>query len=113
MSSNHAEVIAFTQDKIKISVDNLSKFIKTNKEERVNISSYFEISNNDDMKLIAIIENYFVKVDEVGKQKYIIEAIPLGRVENGLFIKGTDSITVPLNKVTITTQDNLKSLYNI
>ena len=113
MSGNYVKVIAFAEDKIKISVDDLGEFIETSREDRVNICSYFQITNNNGVKLIAIIENYSIEVNGIGKQKYVIEAIPLALMENGLLIKGDNSIKTPLNIATITTQDNLKCIYGI
>lgn len=72
----NAEVIAIYPDKVKISVDNLSKFISTNQQiGKLKVGSYLEISDDDNHKLIAIIESYSIVIDEKkpSGRSYIIE----------------------------------------
>lgn len=111
MSTNHAEVVAVLPNKIKISVDDIDEFIATSGEKRVTVGSYLQIADNDDVKLIAIIENYSIEVNDAGDKKYIIEAMPLGLMEDGVFIRGGDNIAIPPKTATIATQADIKSIY--
>lgn len=111
MSTNHAEIIAVLPNKIKISVDDIDEFIATSGEERVTVGSYLQVADNDDVKLIAIIENYSIVVDDNGDKKYIIEAMPLGLIEDGKFIRGGDNIAIPPKLATIATQEDIKNIY--
>lgn len=49
-----AEVISVLPNKIKISVDDINDFKIA--EEKLKIGSYIEVSDNDNCKLMAIIE---------------------------------------------------------
>ena len=63
--SMNAEVIAVYPNKVKISVDDLSKFVSTDEQvEKLKVGSYLEIADDDNHKLIAIIESYSIVIDE-------------------------------------------------
>jgi hypothetical protein len=67
--------------------------------------------------LIAIIENYSIEVttkeDEGGKKekRYIIEAMPLGILENGKFTRGGDNIAIPPKSAKVASLDDIKAIY--
>ena len=77
----NAEVIAVYPNKVKISVDNLEDFKIA--DESLKVGSYLRISDNEDSKLFAIIENFSIEVGEDGKRKYQLEANPLGILREG------------------------------
>lgn len=110
-----AEVIAVYPNKVKISVDDLSKFISTDKQvEKLKVGSYLEIADDDNHKLIAIIESYSIVIDEnkTPARTYIIEANPLGVIEENKFSRGGDSLTIPPTKVLPAKQDDIKAIFN-
>ena len=111
MSDNYAEIVAVLPNKIKISVDKIEEFVATSGEEKVTVGSYLQVADNDDVKLIAIIENYSIALDDNGNKKYIIEAMPLGLIEDGIFIRGGDNIAIPPKLATIVTQEDIKNIY--
>src|SRR5665648_584459 len=77
----NAEVIAVYPNKVRISVDEFSNFISTDAQpEKLKVWSYLEIADDDNHKLIAIIESYSIIIGEKEpfKRFYIIEANPLG-----------------------------------
>lgn len=90
----NAEVVAVLPNKVKIKVDNLDDFKGT---EKLKVGSYIQISDNEssDVKLISIIESFLIEVDDKGGRKYLIEANPLGTIEDGKFKRGGDSIALP------------------
>ena len=111
----NAEVIAVYPNKVKISVDNLSKFISTDEQvEKLKVGSYLEISDDENHKLIAIIESYSIVINEkhTPVRTYIIEANPLGIIDNNKFSRGGDSLTIPPTKVLPAKQDDIKSIFN-
>ncbi|MCI5137587.1 MAG: Bipolar DNA helicase, partial [Candidatus Electrothrix sp. AR1] len=86
----NAEVISVYPNKVKISVDD--DFIHS-AAETLKIGSYIRISDDDDIALIAMIDNFLIEVPDDGKakRKYIIEANPLGIVKDDIFQRGGDT----------------------
>jgi DNA helicase HerA-like ATPase len=105
----NAEVIAVYPDKIKIVVDNLEDFRIAG--EVLQVGSYLKISDNENSMLMAIIENFSIIVNDSGKRDYAIEALPLGMIKNGKFIRGGDSLAIPPKKVEPATEAEIKKIY--
>jgi len=105
----NAEVIAVYPDKIKIVVDNLEDFRLAG--EVLQVGSYLKISDNENATLMAIIENFSIIVNDAGKRDYAIEALPLGMIKNGKFIRGGDSLAIPPKKVEPATEEEIKKIY--
>src|SRR5665213_3164054 len=105
----NAEVIAVYPDKIKIVVDNLEDFRLAG--EALQVGSYLKISDNENAILMAIIENFSIIVNDAGKRDYAIEALPLGMIKNGKFIRGGDSLAIPPKKVEPATEEEIKKIY--
>jgi energy-coupling factor transporter ATP-binding protein EcfA2 len=104
-----AEVIAVYPNKIKIVVDNLEDFRIAG--ETLQVGSYLKISDNENAILMAIIENFSIIVNENGKRDYAIEALPLGMLKDGQFIRGGDSLAIPPKKVEPATEEEIKKIY--
>jgi DNA helicase HerA-like ATPase len=105
----NAEVIAVYPDKIKIVVDNLEDFRLAG--EVLQVGSYLKISDNENAILMAIIENFSIIVNDAGKRDYAIEALPLGMIKSGKFIRGGDSLAIPPKKVEPATEEEIKKIY--
>ena len=105
----NAEVIAVYPDKIKIVVDDLENFRLAG--EALQVGSYLKISDNENAILMAIIENFSIIVNDKGKRDYAIEALPLGMIKNGKFIRGGDSLAIPPKKVEPATEKEIKEIY--
>jgi len=111
----NAEVIAVYPNKVKISVDDLSKFVSMDEQvEKLKVGSYLEIADDDNHKLIAIIESYSIVIDEnkPSTRSYIIEANPLGIIEENIFSRGGDSLTIPPTKVLPAKYDDINAIFN-
>jgi len=110
----NAEVISVYPNKVKIAVDD--DFIQS-ASETLKVGSYIRISDDDDIALIAIIENFsievFEKKDDITptRRKYIIEANPLGILKDNEFQRGGDTIAIPPKKVKPATEDEIKTIY--
>jgi hypothetical protein len=112
MSENpgvNAEVIAVGPSKIKISVDKLEEFKIA--EEKLKVGSYLRISDNDDVALLAVIENFSIEARLESEPKYIIDACPVGLVKDGKFYRGGDSLALPPKKVEPAKLDDIKAIY--
>lgn len=105
----NAEVIAVYPDKIKIVVDNLEDFRLAG--ESLQVGSYLKISDNENAVLMAIIENFSIIVNDKGERDYAIEALPLGMIKNGQFIRGGDSLAIPPKKVEPATLEEIEKIY--
>lgn len=109
----NAEVISVFPNKVRISVDNLEDFQVA--DEKLRVGSYLQIADNDDCKLMAIIENFSIEVgvDKEGKptRGYIIEAQPLGMIIDGKFERGGDSIAIPPKSVQPAKAEDISKIF--
>lgn len=106
-----AEVISVYPNKVKIAVND--DFIQS-ASETLKIGSYIRISDDDDIALIAMIDNFLIEVPEEGtaKRRYIIEANPLGVVKDDKFQRGGDTIAIPPKKVEPAKESEILSIYS-
>ncbi len=106
----NAEVISVSPNKIKVSVDKLEEFKIA--EEKLKVGSYLRVSDNDDVALLAIIENFSIIADDNGGEpKYSIDASPIGLVKSNKFYRGGDSLALPPKKVEPAKLDDIKAIY--
>ncbi|MDZ4812762.1 MAG: anti-phage-associated helicase HerA [Pseudomonadota bacterium] len=103
-----AEVIAVFPDKVKISVGNISAFAN---DKSLKVGSYLRITDSEDCALIAIIENFCIEVTDKSERRHIIQALPLGIIADGKFIRGGDTLTIPPTGVTPATDDDIKKIF--
>lgn len=106
----NAEVVSVNPNKLKISVDDLDEFKIA--EEKLGVGSYLRVSDNDDIALLAIIDNFSIEARENQNQKYIIEATPIGLVKGGKFYRGGDSLALPQKKVEPARLHEIKAIYS-
>jgi len=108
----NAEVIAVYPNRIRVSVDDLSKFVEIDEQtEKLRVGSYLEVADNVNHKLIAIIESYTIEVKENGSRRFILEANPLGTIVNGKFERGGDSLTIPPTRVVPAAHADIRNIY--
>lgn len=118
-----AEVIAVYPNKIKIAVDDLSKFATVDEQlEKLKVGSYLEVADDDNHKLIVIIDSYSIEYREekvqvegderiLRNKRYIIEANPLGTLVNDKFERGGDSLTIPPTRVRPASSADILKVY--
>jgi hypothetical protein len=106
----NGEVIAVLPNKVKIKIDDLNAFKGA---EQLKVGSYIQIADNESSstKLIAIIESFLIEVTDTGDRKYLIEANPLGTIEDGNFRRGGDSIALPPKEATKASTDDIRAIY--
>ncbi|MCP0917047.1 ATP-binding protein [Acinetobacter indicus] len=105
-----AEVISVKPNKIIVQVTNLEDFKLPN--ESLKVGSYIRVTNNDDAILIAVIENFTIGIDHNTQRIYLIEALPLGVLEDGEFTRGGDTIAIPPKLVQPATLEDIRAIYN-
>jgi DNA helicase HerA-like ATPase len=103
-----AEVIAVFPDKVKISVSDIASF---SDGKSIRVGSYLRITDSEDCALIAIIENFCIEVTEKAERRHIIEALPLGIIVDGKFIRGGDTLTIPPTGVAPATEADIKKIF--
>lgn len=104
-----AEVVAVYPNKVKIKVDDLTKFADGNP---LRIGSFLEISDNENAKLLAVVENFAIEVTDKGERRYILEANPLGSLKDGEFVRGGDELAIPPKSVKPALTEDVKKIYN-
>ncbi len=106
----NGEVIAVLPNKVKIKVDDINAFKGA---EQLKVGSYIQIADNENsgIKLIAIIESFLIEVDDKGR-RYMVDANPLGTIEDGVFRRGGDSIALPPKEATKATTEDIKAIYS-
>ena len=111
MNDSHdikAEVIAVFPDKVKILVGNISAFAN---DKSLKVGSYLRITDSEDCALIAIIENFCIEVTDKAERRHLIEALPLGIIADGKFIRGGDTLTIPPTGVAPATEEDIKKIF--
>lgn len=103
-----AEVIAVFPDKVKISVSDIAAF---SDGKSIRVGSYLRITDSEDCALIAIIENFCIEVNDKAQRRHIIEALPLGIIADGKFIRGGETLTIPPTGVAPATEDDIKKIF--
>lgn len=103
-----AEVIAVFPDRVKISVSNIAAF---SDGKSLKVGSYLRVTDSEDCALIAIIENFCIEVTEKGERRHIIEALPLGIITEGKFVRGGDTLTIPPTGVAPASEDDIKTIF--
>ncbi len=111
-NSNFAEVISVSPNKIVISVEDITKFKETTDEalKDLKVGSYIEISDDNNSKLIAIIESYKIDATD-NKKKFLIEANPLGTIIESKFTRGGDSLTIPPTGAKPASREDIERIY--
>lgn len=104
-----AEVIAVYPNKVRICVDDLGSF--TDGHPLLRVGSYLRVTDHEDCVLIAIIESFLIEVDHKSDRRHVIEALPLGVIKDGKFIRGGDALTIPPTGVEPATLNDIKKIF--
>ena len=104
-----AEVVAVFPNKVRIQVDDLDDF--RDADTSLKIGSYLEISDNENAKLLAVIENFSIEVNDEGKRRHIIEAKPVGTLKDGEFFRGGDELAIPPKSVKPAETEDIRTIY--
>jgi len=113
----NAQVISVFPDKIRIVVDDLEDFQVA--DESLKVGSYLKIEDNENVTLIAVIENFQISLKDsinsegqpITVRDHVIEALPLGILRDGTFERGSDSIAIPPKEVKPASLADVKSIY--
>jgi uncharacterized protein len=109
-----AKVVAVGPDLIEIEVSSTEKYDEL--DEKLQIGSYLQISDDNDSTLIAVVQGFRIR-DAVGAEqaptvpKFVLSLQPVGRLEKGEFKRGGKQITIPPQNVEIAGKDLLEKIY--
>ncbi|HHX7272238.1 TPA: ATP-binding protein [Yersinia enterocolitica] len=106
----NAEVISVYPDKVSILVNDLKKLSSV--DEVLRVGSYLRISDDNDVVLIASIENFSISATATNKRHYLIEACPLGVIRDNIFTRGGDSIAIPPKKVEVASRNDINRVFD-
>lgn len=108
----NAKVISVMPNKIKIEVNNIEDFKEA--EENFSVGSYIRISDTKDCAIIAMVENFSIeKKSENDERKYLLEAVPIGFLDNNKkFKRGGNNIAIPPTDVETAKKDEIEAIYN-
>lgn len=114
-----AKVIAVGPDSIEIEISSTEEYKKL--KEKPQIGSYIQISDGDgsESKLIAVVQGFRVKDslnNEQGTQdvlpRFVLSLQPVGRLEDEVFKRGGQQITIPPKLVEIASSGLLEKIYS-
>lgn len=114
-----AKVIAVGPDSIEIEISSTEEYKLL--DEKPQIGSYIQISDGDgsESKLIAVVQGFRVKDslnNEQGTQevlpRFILSLQPVGRLEDEVFKRGGQQITIPPKLVEIASSGLLEKIYS-
>ena len=107
-NSSQAEVIAVYPDRVKISVESIEDF---SGDSPLKVGSYLRITDNEQCVLIAVIQNFSIEINDKAERRHLIEALPLGIIQDGKFIRGGDALTIPPTGVAPASEDDIKKIF--
>lgn len=113
-----ASVVGVSPDLIQIEVSSTEEYAQL--DQQLEIGSYLKISDDTGSSVVALIQSYRIR-DQVGipegtqvtTPKFLIDAQPVGRLENGKFRRGGKQITIPPKHVEIASSELLAEIYDI
>lgn len=104
-----AEVISVFPDRVRIAVSDIAAF---SGGKSLKVGSYLRITDTEDAALIATIENFCLEAaNEKGVSRHVIEALPLGLISDGKFVRGGDALTIPPTGVEPATEDDIRMIF--
>lgn len=110
-----AKVVAVGPDMIEIEVSSTAKYDEL--DEKLQIGSYLEISDDNESTLIAVVQGFRIK-DSLGAEekpsepRFVLSLQPVGRLDQGVFRRGGKQITIPPQNVAIAGKDLLEKIYS-
>lgn len=120
-----AEVISVRPERISISVKKISDLDLAAKN--IKVGSFLEIENDDKSSTLAVLKSFSIGAvheddESIAKplthtddksKSYILEAFPLGVIEDGFFRRGSDALPIPPKGVKIADTEKIKAIYRV
>lgn len=115
--TNMASVVGVSPDLIQIEVSSTEEYAQL--DQQLEIGSYLKIADDNGSAVVAIIQSYRIR-DQAGTSEgtqittptFLIDAQPVGRLEEGKFRRGGKQITIPPKHVEIASSVLLSEIYD-
>lgn len=112
-----AKVISVGPDLIEVEVSSTEKYEEL--DEKLQIGSYVQISDDNSSSLVAVVQGFRIR-DSLGRDdgqeitspKFVLSLQPVGRLEGDEFKRGGKQITIPPKRVEIASHDLLSKIYS-
>lgn len=115
--TNMASVVAVSPNLIQIEVSSTDDYAQL--DQQLEIGSYLKISDDGGSAVVAIVQSYRIRDDAgttdsttISTPKFIVDAQPVGRLEDGRFRRGGKQITIPPKHVEIASSHLLGEIYD-
>jgi DNA helicase HerA-like ATPase len=112
-----ASVVGVAPNQILIEVSSTEEYAQL--QQRLEIGSYLKISDDSGSAMIAIVQSYRIRDrlpgadgTDVGEPTFIIDAQPVGRLEDDKFRRGGKQIAIPPKYVAIASSELLGDIYD-
>ncbi len=112
-----ASVVGVAPNQILIEVSSTEEYAQL--QQRLEIGSYLKISDDSGSAMIAIVQSYRIRDQvpsadgtDVGQPTFIIDAQPVGRLEDNKFRRGGKQIAIPPKYVAIASSELLGDIYD-
>lgn len=120
ISDDYFRVISVLPNLIQVEVTNSEKFAKKN--DNMSIGSYIKITDENQISVIGMLQSYKIRdinIDneiptiEKKEPSFILDIQPVGYLENDVFERGGNKITIPPNEVQVADDILLKKIFTI
>jgi DNA helicase HerA-like ATPase len=112
-----ASVVGVAPNQILIEVSSTEEYAQL--QQRLEIGSYLKISDDSGSAMIAIVQSYRIRDQvpsadgtDVSQPTFVIEAQPVGRLEDDKFRRGGKQIAIPPKYVAIASSELLADIYD-
>lgn len=112
-----AKVVSVGPNLIEVEVSSTEAY--EDLDDKLQIGSYVQISDNDASAIVAVVQGFKIKDTlgqesgtEITRPRFVISMQPVGRLEGGIFKRGGKQITIPPKKVEIASHTLLEQIYS-
>ena len=121
LNDDYFKVITVLPNLIQVEVTNPNKFGLKN--DNFSIGSYIKITDENQVSIIGILQSYKIKdintelgapqTTEKKDPSFVLDIQPVGYLENGIFLRGGNHITIPPSEVEVANEALLKAIFTL
>ncbi|QXJ20624.1 ATP-binding protein [Actinomadura graeca] len=115
--SSVAQVVSVAPDLIQVEVRSTVEY--QNLDMQMEIGSYLKISDENGLSVVAIVRSYRIKDVlsdptglSIGEPSFVVDAQPVGRLQDGKFARGGKQIAIPPTRIEIAGKSVLDEIYS-
>ena len=121
INDDYFKIITVLPNLIQIEVTNPIKFALKN--DNFSIGSYMKITDENQISIIGILQSYKIKdlnsdspenqTLEKKDPSFVLDIQPVGYMEDGVFVRGGNHITIPPSEVEVANEALLKNIFTL